>query len=172
MPDANPAERVFGEIAELYDDVRPEYPKQMVSDVLEWSQLPANARLLEIGCGTGKATRLFAPYGHKMTCVDPSPGMLEVAIRSCVEFPNIEFVEAKFEELTLPETPFDLVYSAQAFHWIEPSRGLNQVATALRSNGTFSLFWHTSRRRDTPLRKALDDIYAKVQVEVEKPGNW
>lgn len=170
MPDANTAERIFGEIADLYDEVRPEYPRQMAADVLEWSELPEDARLLEIGCGTGKATRLFAPYGHSMTCIDPAGGMLDVARRTCAEFPKVEFAEAKFEEWTLPGTPFDLVYSAQAFHWIEPVSGLRQVADALRSGGAFSLFWHVSSRPDTPLRRALDDVYAKFRSKLKSPA--
>lgn len=170
MPGEHTAENVFGKIAELYDEVRPEYPQQMVSDLLQWSELPGQARLLEIGCGTGIATRLFAPNGYRMTCIDPAAGMLEVAQRTCAEYANVEFVESKFEEWTLPEKPYDLVYSAQAFHWIEPVSGLAHVARALRQGGAFSLFWHVQRHPETALREAIDDAYEEFAPKLISPA--
>ncbi len=170
MPEDHTAESVFGEVADLYDEVRPEYPFQLVHDVLEWSNLPTNARLLEIGCGTGKATRLFAPFGHYILGVDPSHGVLEVAKRTCTEYPNVEFVEAEFEKLDSPERPFDLVYSAQAFHWVEPVAGLAQVARALKPEGVFSLFWHRQRHPNQELRKALDAAYEDFAQDLASPA--
>lgn len=170
MPGDHTAESVFGEVAELYDEVRPDYPRQLVSDVLQWSNLPQNARLLEIGCGTGKATRLFAPHGHDMTCVDPAAGMLRVARRTCTEYPNVNFVESIFEDWTLPPEPFDLVYSAQAFHWIDPVRGLAQVANALKPGGAFSLFWHFDQYPNAALRATIDAAYKKFAPNLRSPA--
>ncbi len=170
MQDRHTAESVFGKIAELYDEVRPEYPHQLVSDVIQWSRLPAEVRLLEIGCGTGKAPLLFALHGYNMTCIDPAGGMLAVAQGTCASYPKVEFVESKFEEWTLPEKPFDLVYSAQAFHWIEPTRGLAQVARSLRTGGAFSLFWHDRDRAKSSLWDALDDAYRRFAPDLNSPA--
>lgn len=170
MQDEHSAENVFGKVAELYDEVRPEYPHQMVEDVLQWSKLQADERILEIGCGTGKATRLFAPYEYPMTCIDPAVGMLDVARRTCAQYPAVEFIESKFEEWPTPGDYFNLVYSAQAFHWIEPVRGLAQVARTLKNGGTFSLFWHVPDRPDTALREALDDAYRRIAPKLGSPA--
>ncbi len=170
MQDDHSAENVFGKIAELYDDVRPEYPQQLVTEVLEWSRLPEQGRILEVGCGTGKATRMFATHGYSLTGVDPAPGMLQVARRTCVGYANTGFVEAKFEDWSLPEEPFDLVYSAQAFHWIDPTVGPIQVAKALRTGGTFALFWHDSDHEESPLRTALDNAYTTFAPDLNSPA--
>lgn len=170
MQNNHTPENVFGKIAELYDEVRPEYPPQLVADVIEWSRLPADGRLLEIGCGTGKATRVFAPYGYEMTCVDPAGGMLEVARTTCTDYPKIEFIESKFEEWAIPENSFDLVFSAQAFHWIEPTRGLAQVAQALRTGSAFSLFWQVQEHPDESLREAIDDAYRRIAPKMRGPA--
>lgn len=170
MQEEHSAENVFGKVAELYDEVRPEYPRQMVEDVVQWSGLQAGGRILEIGCGTGKATRLFVPYGYSMTCLDPAAGMLDVARRTCAQYPEVEFVESKFEEWPAPVDSFDLAFSAQAFHWIEPVRGLAQVARALRNGGTFSLFWHVPDKPKTALREALDDAYRRFAPKLDSPA--
>ncbi len=164
------AENVFGKVAELYDEVRPAYPQQLVDDVLAWSDLPDSARLLEIGCGTGKATRLFAPSGFHITAIDPAAGMLQVARSTCTEHSNVEFFESKFEEWPLPDEPYDLVYSAQAFHWIDPVKGLSHAADALRDGGAFSLFWNTSTWPNTELRKEIDDAYQRFASELDSPA--
>ena len=66
---------VFGSVASLYDRFRPGYSDDLVAQVLEYAELPLHARILEVGCGTGQATRSFAAKGHRMLCLEPSPGI-------------------------------------------------------------------------------------------------
>ena len=59
----------FGEVAELYDEVRPSYPAELVEDVIALAPLDGDApRALEVGAGTGKATVLFAQRGLSDPC--------------------------------------------------------------------------------------------------------
>ncbi len=166
----NTPQRVFGEIAELYDRARPEYPQQVAADIIEWAGISNEARLLEIGCGTGKATRLFAPLGHHLTCLDPAAGMLDVARRSCGSYPNVSFVEARFEDWELPQELFDIAYSAQAFHWIDPEIGPRRVFESLQPGGTFALFWHHQERRDSELGKQIDAAYDEFAPDLRSPA--
>ena len=52
-----PRRLVFGEVAELYDSVRPSYPDALVDDVLAFAGAGPGDPALEVGAGTGKATR-------------------------------------------------------------------------------------------------------------------
>src|SRR5215813_9478165 len=58
----------FDRVAELYEKARPSYPAQLAQELLDSAQMPEGGSILEIGCGTGKATVLFAPHGHSITC--------------------------------------------------------------------------------------------------------
>lgn len=165
----NVPQEIFGEVAELYDKARPDYPQQAVDDVIEWADLRQGDRLLEIGCGTGIATRAFAPFGFAMTCIDPAPGMLEVARRNCAEYPEAAFVEARFEEWP-SDGPYGLVYSAQAFHWIDPEIGPSRVAEALQDGGAFALLRHHQERPDTELRWQIDAAYAEFAPDLRTPA--
>ena len=71
---------VFGEDAELYDRARPSYPGTLVAELVG---LVGNggARVVDVGCGTGKALRLLARKGMRGVGVEPHPAMAEVARR-------------------------------------------------------------------------------------------
>src|SRR6476620_3712684 len=65
----------FGSVAAAYERYRPGYPDQLVDTVLSYAELPIR-NALEIGSGTGKATRAFAARGIAITATDPDPAML------------------------------------------------------------------------------------------------
>jgi len=59
----------FEEIPELYDRARPTYPEEIFDDLATLAALPEGARIVEIGCGPGKATLPLARRGFRVTCV-------------------------------------------------------------------------------------------------------
>jgi protein-L-isoaspartate O-methyltransferase len=104
----------FGQDAELYDQARPGYPGQLFADLAQLAGLTPQSRVLEIGCGTGQATRPLAELGCTLVAVELSPEMAAVARRNLHQFPNVTVEVCPFEEWTPPDTPFDLVLSATA----------------------------------------------------------
>ena len=124
----------FNEDAERYNRARPQYPMQMFDD-LAAAVAPAGARVLEIGCGTGQATVALAERGYRIVAVELGPDMATVARRNLARFDSVEVVTAAFEDWPLPDEPFDLVFSATAFHWVDPTVRVSKSAEALRSGG-------------------------------------
>ncbi len=103
---------VCGEIAAEYDAFRPSYPDALFDAVIEFGDLQAGDRALEIGAGTGKATVGFLARGFAVQALEPSPEMAAVLRTKCVEVePTL------FEAWTPPAEGFNLVYAAQAWHW-------------------------------------------------------
>src|SRR6185312_4726413 len=88
----------FGQDAELYDQWRPLYPPQLFTDLATLADLGPNARVLEIGCGTGQATLPLAQRGCQVLAMDLSPAMAAVARRNLAEFPDVTVVAAAFED--------------------------------------------------------------------------
>src|SRR5688500_12482036 len=66
--------RAFGELADLYDRVRPDYPPAAI----EWLTGPGRLAVIELGAGTGKLTKRLVDAGHDVLAVDPAPEMLAV----------------------------------------------------------------------------------------------
>lgn len=165
---------VFGEEPELYDRARPGYPDAIVEDVLDFGDLDAGScHALEIGAGTGKATVAFARNGVHVHALEPDPAMAAVARRNCETYPRVEIEESSFEEWDLRRDAFDLVFSAQAWHWVRPEVRCTKAAAALVPGGCLALLWHRVRwEADDPVRLELDERYSKYApaLHARAPG--
>ncbi|MBU0494188.1 MAG: class I SAM-dependent methyltransferase [Chloroflexi bacterium] len=149
----------FNDAARLYDEVRPGYPDQLVEDVIALSGILPDGRILEIGCGPGKATLPFARRGYAMLCLELGPDLAALAAENCRPYPRVEVRCTAFEDWPVETAAFDLVISAQAFHWIPPEVGYARAAEALKDTGAIALFWNYYPGSDTPLIQALDEVY-------------
>jgi SAM-dependent methyltransferase len=121
----------FDEDAERYHRRRPGYPPPLFDDLAAAGAGPG-ARVLEIGCGTGQATVSLVERGYRVLAVELGPAMADYARRL---LPDVEVVTGAFEEWPLPDEPFDVVFSATAFHWIDPAVRVAKAAQALRPGG-------------------------------------
>src|SRR5689334_20531712 len=106
----------FGTVAEAYERYRFGYPVELLELVTEYAGTPIGTAL-EIGAGTGKATRLFAQGGIAVTATEPDAAMLGELRKDLPA--NVTPVVSAFEDLPL-DTSYDLVYSAAALHWTNP----------------------------------------------------
>jgi SAM-dependent methyltransferase len=122
----------FGEDAERYERARPGYPSQLFDDLAD---LSAGTRVLEIGCGTGQATTALAERGFDVTAVELSPALAAVAQR---KLPSVRIDVAAFEEWPLPPEPFDVVFAATTWHWLDPAVRVAKAAAALHPGGALA----------------------------------
>jgi SAM-dependent methyltransferase len=145
VPSAEPERplgEVFDTVAEDYDDVRSGYPGTLVDAALEHGGLGKGARVVEVGCGTGKLTELLVARGLHVDAVDPGARMIDVARRRSGDSPLVRFHVARFEDVSLPERTYDAVFSATAFHWIDPAIGWRKAASLLEPGGLLALLAH------------------------------
>ena len=129
----------FGEDPERYDRARPGYPGALFADLVRLAGLGPHSRILEIGCGTGQATRPLARLGGTIVAVELSAATAAVARRNLAEFPAVTVDVGAFEDWTPPAEPFDLVIAATAFHWIDPAVRFAKVADLLRPGGSLAV---------------------------------
>jgi SAM-dependent methyltransferase len=156
----NPA-RVFGEVADDYDRVRPPYPATVVDDVMAYGRSgPGGRRALEVGAGTGRATEPFAAAGLAIVALEPDDAMIRVLTRRVARFPRVEVVRASFEQFR-PAERFGLLFSAEAWHWTAPGTRWTRAADALAGGGTLALFFHRERIADPALRAAVLRVFAE-----------
>jgi SAM-dependent methyltransferase len=129
----------FDEAPELYDRVRPGYPEAVFEDLTTLARLRPGSRVLELGCGTGQATVPLATRGFEVVAIELGAGLAEVARRNLAAFPEVDIVNAAFEEWPLPPASFDAVVAATSFHWLDAEVRLAKVADALRSGGALAI---------------------------------
>jgi len=150
----------FDTVAEEYDRHRPSYPEQLVDDVVELSGISGGGRVLEIGSGTGKATLPFAQRGFDITCVERGANLARVAGRHLAPFPNVRIVVSGFEEWPDDEAPFDLVFAAQSFHFLDSASALPRIARLLRAGGALAVFGNHAVRNGSPVADEIQRAYA------------
>jgi SAM-dependent methyltransferase len=120
--------------------------------------------VLEIGCGPATASVLLSAHGFRLTCLEPGARLAELA-RARLQADrdaNVNVLTTTFEDWPLEAAAFDLVFAAQAFHWIDPAVRFVKSAQALRPGATLAIFANRPERGDTPLDRAIDAIYASL----------
>jgi SAM-dependent methyltransferase len=159
----------FGSVAELYDRSRPSYPSALVDDVL--GLVGGAPRALEVGAGTGKATVLFAARGAPVLAIEPDAEMAAVWRRNCARFADMTIVETEFERWDAAGARFELVISAQAWHWLTPEVRAVKARSVLADGGALALFWNRPLWKECALGERLSAAYAATVPDFgPKPG--
>lgn len=151
--------RIFGEVAEVYDRVRPPYPDTLVDQILQRVPGAGSATMVEVGAGTGKASRQFLDRGVTVVAVEPDPRMAAVAAARLGETGRFHIHVAAFEEWEGEGGPYDLVVAAQAWHWIDPDVGFRRAWELLGADGLLALLWNRPRRGGRP--EGIDEAYRR-----------
>jgi ubiquinone/menaquinone biosynthesis C-methylase UbiE len=144
QPEAEQPTQRFTGLAEIYARCRPDYPAAALDDIVAHCGLRPGAVIVDVGCGTGISTRLFAQRGFQVIGIEPNDDMRRQAqAQPCpgVPFPP-EYRPGKAEETGLPDGCADAVLAAQAFHWFEPAGTLREFHRVLKPMCWVVLIWN------------------------------
>ncbi len=168
----------FGSAASAYERFRPGYPEELVDEVLAYAGRPVRTAL-EIGAGTGKATRAFARRGVAVTATDPDPAMLRELRRHVPD--TVRTVQARFEDLPLGGD-HHLVFAAAALHWTTARGRWPRVAAMLDAAGTFASFGGRVHLADARVEESVraarapylvdDEVASPDGTAPESPMQW
>lgn len=156
----------FGAVAEAYERYRPGYPAELFDLVMTYAGQPV-LTALEIGAGTGKATRLFADRGVMVTATEPDAAMLAELVKHVPA--TVTTVRATFEDLR-PGQRYGLVYAAAALHWTDPEGRWPRVAALLEPGGVFASFGGPGRLADPAIAEAVRSARAPFLDSDEVPS--
>jgi SAM-dependent methyltransferase len=131
--------RTFDSDAELYDKARPDYPEQIFDDLFAPGGLGRDAAVVEVGCGTGQATKRLARRGCRVVAIEPGGNLAAVARRNLESFPQVEIITASFESWEPQESRFDAVFVASSWHWIDPEVRYPKAARVLKPDGILAI---------------------------------
>lgn len=141
----------FGTDAQRYDRARPSYPKELITRIAA-----AGRDVLDVGCGTGIASRQLRAAGCVVLGVEPDERMAAVARED-----GIDVDVATFEDWQPGGRTFDAVIAAQAWHWVDPAKGAAKTIEVVRAGGLFTAFWHVFLPPE-PVQQAFAEAFQRA----------
>ncbi|HSW65666.1 MAG TPA: class I SAM-dependent methyltransferase [Bacillota bacterium] len=165
----------FNTDAERYHALRPQYPSELFDALITLTHMPDNAKLLEIGPGTGQATLPLAERGYEITAVELGSELAKKTSKTLAAYPKVRVITGAFEDVKLPSQHYDLVYAATAFHWIDTASKFKKPHTLLKANGHLVIIHteHVSDESGDEFFYASWPIYRKhglTDTQTDTPG--
>jgi ubiquinone/menaquinone biosynthesis C-methylase UbiE len=163
---------VFDEIAAEYDRYRPTYPDELVGRACQVAGIGSGDHVLEVGCGSGQLTRSLVARGLHVTALEPGKSLIALARQNLDGAGEVEFVNAQFEDASLPREQFQAVFSASAFHWVDPKVSWQKTADVLAPGGTLALVQYCGL--EEPRSKKDQDVVlaAMRKVAPDVAASW
>ena len=153
----------FSATVRNYDQFRPSYPKKLIDWIITTTTIKPPEVVVDIGCGTGISTRLFADKGFKTIGVDPNEDMLHDARK---RGSSAMYQKGDAENSNLPADLTKLIISGQAFHWFNVDNAMREFKRILTPDGFCCAFWNV--RKQNSLTKKYEEIIRRYSGDYEK----
>jgi ubiquinone/menaquinone biosynthesis C-methylase UbiE len=166
----------FDDAAQEYERGRPGYPSEAIESLVRELHLDRRSVVVDLAAGTGKLTRDLTRRFEEVIAIEPLVAMREQLTRAA---PAAEALEGGAEHMPLTDASADAVFVAQAFHWFDGRRALEEIARVLRPGGGLALLWNTTpwERREGPWFSRLDELLERSRADLSvmrrhRSGKW
>ncbi len=136
MPRPDDIRLSFNEAVAIYDEIRPSYPTELFDELFQL--LPGEPEIVEVGPGTGQATRDLVARGAWVHAIEIGPAMA-AKLRSNLPSDHLRVSIGDFEHFDVAAASADAVFSASAYHWIAPPAQTGRPARLLRPGGAVAI---------------------------------
>ncbi|MBI4445325.1 MAG: methyltransferase domain-containing protein [Acidobacteria bacterium] len=162
--------RGYTSSADCYERARPEYPAALLDYLTDTFLLSGEQRVLELGAGTGKFTRLLLRSNSKIVVLEPVPPMQK---QFRLVLPSTPLLSGIAERLPIKSQSIDLVCSAQSFHWFQVTNAAEEIHRVLKPHGKLVLVWNVRDERFAWVRR-MSELMAPFQGTTPRyhSGEW
>jgi len=165
---------LFGHAAACYQEARPDYPERVYELLVERCGLADGCRTLEVGAGSGQATRRLLELGaHPLLAVEPDRRFAK-ALESLAEASGHRLAPlfTSFESANVPRAEFDLAVCATSFHWLDPAAGRCKLGACLRAGGWLAVFSNVfgDPRQPDPFHEATERLLSDLAASPSHPS--
>lgn len=134
----------FNNAAELYNEVRPSYPDELIDWIIEKANISPKDTLLEIAPGTGQCTKKFAERDFRIHAVELGDKLAEILLEN-MRNKDVTVDVSSFEEWPpLKNVKYNLIYCATAWHWLDSNVKYQKTFDLLNKNGRLAIIWNNS----------------------------
>ena len=164
----------YNRLASIYDTRWRNYLDRSLSFLLNFTEIPPQAAILDLACGTGELEKLILQNNPQQAIsgVDISPAMLEIAKHKLQAYPQVELANASATAIPFEDRAFDIVICANAFHYFaDPKIALAEIKRVLKPNGrVIILDWcrdYFVLKLLNPLFKLFDSAHEQCYTQKE-----
>lgn len=154
----------FGNVAEVYDRVRPAYSQLLLDRAQEALELDADACVLDLAAGTGRLTRELARRFREVVAVEPDERMRAV---------NGGALAGSAEAIPLGDGSVDAAFVGEAFHWFDPAAAIPELVRVLRHRGGLAIvsthWWETDPPLPDPALELLREPWERFRAQRRPP---
>jgi len=166
----------FDTVAANYAAGRPDYPAALYDTLAQVLGKPlAGLDVVDLGAGTGIASRQLAERGARVTALELSGPMIE---QLAATSPGVRPVRGSATAIPLRGDCADLVTSAQAWHWMDPALAVPEFRRILRPGGVFAAWWNYTQRdseweqlQEERINAAADPDWRQVSSPFAQDGD-
>jgi ubiquinone/menaquinone biosynthesis C-methylase UbiE/DNA-binding transcriptional ArsR family regulator len=165
----------FSATAEHWDKLRDEFYGQSFTTHALLALLPPGSVVADLGCGTGRAAALLAPYAGRVIGVDNSAAMLKAAKRRTGDATNVELRRGNLEELPIDSASCDAALLLLGLTYVvDPPAVLREALRVLKPGGRVVIVDLLAHDRDG-FRKQMDQRWpgftpAKIEGMLHEAG--
>jgi SAM-dependent methyltransferase len=146
----------FSGHASLYAQARPHYPDALFDWIAQ--QAPARARAWDVGCGNGQASVALARRFERVIATDPSAQQ----IGNAEQHPRIDYRVEPGERTSIADRSVDAITVAQALHWFDLPRFVDEVKRVARPGAIFAAWTYAgcnvTPQADAVIARLYDDM--------------
>lgn len=129
----------FDRAGDSYERGRPEYPQESIEFLVNNLQINKSSVVVDLGAGTGKFTKFLIPFSNHVLAVEPVGGMRK---KFASLYPDIKILIGSAEKIPIDDHSVDAVVVAQAFHWFDGPKALQEIHRVLKPKGKLGLIWN------------------------------
>ena len=168
----------FSLVAADYDIARPSYPeviyKEAITSMRKHGFKTAKLEnVLEIGGGSGQATRRLSRLACHLDCIEPGKAFSRILRERFRSFKNVRFFQTTFEEFE-STVKYDLIASACAIHWIPKKFFFSRIRSILKPGGWILGIWHQPSFSDSVyeiIEEVIKPWFPKFWIPQNSPEN-
>lgn len=169
--DVHSAAQAYKKVSDAYVRGRPEYTEESVQKLVNALNVNKQSKVLDLGAGTGKFTKLLLPYCPLLKAVEPIPEMRK-KLKELLS--DSEILARNAENLPFEDESLDSVFVANAFHWFDAPKALKEIHRVLKPGGGLGLIWLNDGVFTSDWGKILDEMLEAYTsgAPQRETGSW
>jgi ubiquinone/menaquinone biosynthesis C-methylase UbiE len=148
----------FSDRVNNYVKFRPDYPEEIIPFLEDTIGFKKDWVIADVGSGTGISARMFLENGNIVYGIEPNAEMRDAAEKFLSDYPEFKSVNAPAENTALSPHFFDLAVAAQAFHWFNIDKCLEEFKRILKKDGFVLLIWNDRKTESTEFLKEYESL--------------